>query len=159
MQFESKKKRAFFLSLVLGLMPDILISVALAFFFESGILGFLFSFFGLQILYFCIWVKDSIWAWSIFQIKERKNYISLITDYLRRNKYPEPDDYEKCVNSYLSRIITDENQPVDLRLNAAASLAEMNFMSTQGQVQNYTRLSIVYEEALETYKRSFSKPD
>ena len=156
MQFESKKKRAFFLSLALGFIPDILISIALAVFFESGILGFLFSFFGLQILYFLIWVKDSLWTWLNFQLKGRKKYTRLITDYLRRNKYPEPEDYEKCVNSYLSRVITDENQPIDLRLNAAASLAEMNFMSNQGQAQNYIRFSIAYEDALEIYKRSFA---
>lgn len=157
MQFESKQKRTFWLNAALGFVPDALISAALAAALDGGVPGFIFALIGLQFLYFLILVKNSIWAWALFKLNGRKNLVSHITDYLHKNKYPEPDDYEKSADGYLSTVLADDSQPVDVRLKAAASLAEMNLMSTQGQLQNHMRLSMAYEEALENHKKSFTK--
>ena len=157
MQFESKQKRTFWLNAALGFVPDVLVSVALAWAFNGGVVGFFAALIGLQGIYFLIWAKNSIWAWTLFKLHNRKYLVSHITDYLHKNKYPEPDDYEKSADGYLSTVMSDENQPTDVRLKAAASLAELNFMSTQGQIQNYMRFSLAYEEALENHKKTFTR--
>lgn len=155
MQFESKQKRTFWLNIVLGFIPDTVVSIILSAVFNGGLGGFFFSLIGLQCVYFLIWIKNSIWAWSLFKFHNQKYLVTHITDYLQKNRYPEPDDYEKSPDSYLSTIVADENQSANVRIAAAASLAELNFMSTQGQIQNHMRFCMAYEEALENHKRSF----
>jgi len=157
MQFESKQQRTIWLNLALGFVPDALIAWALASTLDGGFFGFVLAFIGLQVLYILIWAKNSIWAWALFKLKGQKFLVEHITDYLRKNNYPEPDDYEKSAEGYLTTVQDDEHQPVEIRMKAAASLAEMNFMTSQGQVQNHIRLSIAYEEALENHKKSFTK--
>jgi hypothetical protein len=146
----------FWRNVALGSIPDIVIAVILAYVFDGGIAGFLVALVLLQALYFAIWVKNTIWAWAMFKLNTRKNLVSHFTDYLRVNKYPEPDDFEKSAEGYLSRVISDEELPTELRLEAATCLAELNYLSTLGQIQKAAMLSIVYEEALENHKRSFS---
>ena len=156
MQFESKLKRTFWLNATLGLMPDALIAVVLASMTDSGVVGFFVALVGLQALYFLIWVKNSIWAWALFKLNGRRTLVAHIADYLRKNQYPEPGDYEKSADDYLSKVMSDETQPIEVRLKAAASLAELNFLPSQGQAQQYMQLTMAYEEALENHKRSFT---
>jgi hypothetical protein len=112
----------------------------------------------LQCLYFLIWVKNTVWAWVAFKVYNREYLKNLITDYLKSNGYPEPGHFERSAEGYLTTVAEDDNQPIEVRLKAAASLAELNFMSMQGQFQNLARLSMAYEDALENHKRSFVHP-
>jgi hypothetical protein len=155
MQFESKQKRTVWVNLALGSVPDILIAALIASVMDGGAIGFIVALVGLQVLYFLIWAKNSIWAWVVFLINGRKAATSHFRHYLETNKFPEPEDYERSPDGYFSKIVEDENQPVDIRLKAAASLAELNYIASQSQMQNYLRLSMAYEDAIEDHKRSF----
>lgn len=155
MQFESKLKRTLWLNVVLGLIPDVVVSVVLAKIFDGGVWGFFFALVGLQILYLLFWIKNSIWSWSLFVLRGRKKFTEFLLDYLRENRYPEPDNYASSVEGYFSGVATDETQPIDLRLSAATVLAAFKHPVTQGQFQEFVQLSMAYEDALGQYKRLF----
>lgn len=155
MQFESKLKRTFWFNSILGLIPDIFISVALSVVFDGGLVGFFFSLVGLQVLYLLIWIKNSIWTWLLFQFSGRKILANTLADYFRENSYPEPNNFEESVEEYFSNIVLGEDNPVELRLKASASLATINFFARQNQMQDHMRLLMVYEDALESYKKTF----
>lgn len=155
MQFESRQKRTFWANLVLGSVPDVLIAGLLASVLNGGMVGFVAALVGLQVLYLAIWAKNSLWTWIVFLVTGRKTLASHIRDYLKMNGFPEPDDFERSPDDYLSRVVEDDEQPVGVRLKAAASLAELNVQSTLGNMQNYMRLSMAYEDALEEHKASF----
>ena len=56
---------------------------------------------------------------------------------------------------YLLRTMLDDAQPINVRLNAAASLSEMNTLKNFGYFQASMRARVIYEDALEAYKTSF----
>jgi hypothetical protein len=156
-QFESKQRRVFWMNAALGLVPDTVISLLLSYALSGGVVGFFAVLVGIQMLYFVIWLKKSIWTWTIFKLNGRKHLISNLIDYLRTNKFPEPEDYEKSAEGYFSSVLSNEDQSIDVRLKASASLAELNFLTKSGQVQHFIRLTMAYEEALESYKKSFPR--
>jgi len=49
----------------------------------------------------------------------------------------------------------DDAQPINVRLDAAASLSEMNTLKNFGYFQASMRARVIYEDALEAYKTSF----
>jgi hypothetical protein len=157
MQFESKQKRSLWINLTLGFVPDVIISIVVAIVLSGGILLFFATLIGLQCIYLLIWIKNSVWGWTLYKLHHRKYLVEHLTDYLKTNKYPEPDDYEKSADGYLTSVMSNEKLPVDIRIKAASCLAELNFMSTQGQLQNYLRFSMAYEAALADYKKTFQK--
>lgn len=157
MQFESQKKRNILFLVALGLIPDTLISIAIAWLSGEGVPIFFASLLGLQVLYFALWTKNSIWAWIYFQLRGREQAVKHMTNYLWQNDYPEPKDYEKSVESYLVDIVADDDQPTELRIKAGGSLAELEFMRARGLFQDLLRITMAYEAALENHKRTFSR--
>jgi hypothetical protein len=80
-----------------------------------------------------------------------------VAEYLRAKRFPEPNDYEVSPDDYLFRTMSDEHQPVEVRLDAAASLSEMGTLKNFGYLQACMRVRLVYEDALEVYKISFQR--
>ena len=158
MQFESKIKRNFWINLILGMTPDILISVMIAVLYdEDYLLAFFIVLVGLQIIYFLIWVKNTAWSWILYKYKLRKHYSSLVLDSLKKNHYPEPNEYLESSVEYFSSVAKNESLPVELRLNAATSLGFLNYPAINGQLQDSMRLAIAIEDAIENYKKTFDK--
>ena len=155
MQFESKIKRTFWTTAALGVIPDVVISKILTAIFDGGILGFFVALIGLQILYFLIWAKNSLWAWVVFWLGGRKRLASWLFDYLRENGYPEPGIYEKSADAYLSAVLENETLPISVRLKAASELGSLKFLESSAQVQQSIRITMAYEDALEQHKRAF----
>ena len=156
MQFESQQKRNILISAALSLVPDVLISIVIAWMSGDGVPIFFVALLGLQVLYLALWAKNSIWSWLYFQLRGREQAVKHMTNYLWLNDYPEPKDYEKSVESYLVDIVADDNQPTELRMKAAGSLAELEFMRARGLFQDLLRITMAYETALENHKRAFS---
>lgn len=153
MQFESNIKRNYLLNAFLSLIPDFAISFAIAYFTESGALGFLFSIIGLQCLYFLIWLKNTIWQWLFFTFRGRRLMVQHIEDVLKASSFPAPNEYEPSVSGYLNSIVeNDELEPV-IRMKAAAEIGSMNYLVACQRIQESLRLNMAYEEAIENYKK------
>ena len=157
MQFESKNKRNFWFNSILGMTPDILVALAVAIYSNGGIATFFLVLVGLQIIYFLIWIKNTIWSWIFYKFRGRKKISDFVLDYLKTNKYPEPDDYLKSPDEYFSSVTQNDSVPIDLRLKAAAELGALNYPVANGQIQNSIRLSMAIEDAIGNYKKTFEK--
>lgn len=153
MQFESNIKRNYFLNAFLGLTPDTAISIGIAYFTDSGALGFMFSMIGLQCLYLFIWLKDTIWKWLFFKLRGKKLMVQHIEKILKSSNFPAPDDYEKSVDSYLNNIIENDELETVIRIKAAAEIGAMNYPLAYQRIQERIRINMAYEEALENYKK------
>lgn len=155
MQFESRHKRRMWLNSLLGIIPDALIAAALAVAFDGGMLGFLLAIAGLQVVYLAIWAKNSIWSWTMFSLFNRKYASDLLQDYLRSRNFPEPEEHQRSIESFLEGLATNEAQPFSIRVSAAAELAVLNYPTSQGRFQEGLQVTMAYEDALIAYKRSF----
>lgn len=154
MQFGSKNKRNIWLGMIVGLMPDIIISIGFAWFNNDGSLFFV-SLIGLQIIYFLIWLKDAAWNWFLFFRSGRKKIKNHILDYLKKNQYPEPDDYLDSPEAYFLSVSNDEELPTTLRIKAAIELGSIASLAPNGYVQHSMRLALGTEDAIEEYKKTF----
>ncbi len=151
MQFESRAKRNFWGAIILSLIPDIIIASILTNVFNGGLLGFLAAIVGLWLLYLAIWIKNSVWNWTIFLVRGRKRMAQLLFDRMKENNFPNPNTYEKSAISYLEAITESQKWSIDVRLKAAADLGALNCYIDQGHLQAYSRISIAYEDAIEKY--------
>jgi hypothetical protein len=155
MQFESRKKRRMWADALLGMIPDSLISLVVAYYMEAGVIGFFSLLIGLQLLYFLIWLKNTIFAWAYFQYIGRKHAAKLLLDHLQSNGFPEPGMYEKSGRDYFDAVMSNERLQIGLRLKAAAELGAMGAMVTVGLIQHGVRSDMACEDALEAYKGRF----
>jgi hypothetical protein len=157
MLIESKVQRRFWVNSLLGLIPDAVIAVILAGATETGLLGFLATNVGLQVLYGLLWAKTSVWGWIMFSLWGRKQIARQLADYLRENGYPDPGESQSSVDGYLNSVLNDETLPIVVRLKAAGELGSMSAPMFQG-FQAALRLHMAYEDALEEHKRTFPVP-
>jgi hypothetical protein len=155
MQFGSKLKRNILTNAILGLVPDVLISGVAASMTESGFMGFFAVLVGLQVLYLLAWARKTIWAWLFFWVRGRKQLADHALDYLRSNRYPEPDEYHADVGDYFGGIIDNERQAVGVRVRAANELGAVNALRNYGHVTQFLLVNLAYEDAIQRYKRSF----
>jgi hypothetical protein len=156
MQFESKVKRQYWTNSLLGLIPDLIIAVVVTTVFGGYIGTFILVIVGLQVLYFLVWLRKTIWDWVVFGVWGKKNIAGLLTDYLMENGYPEPEIYERSAEDYFNRIATDEALPVPLRLKAVGQAAALHMPTTIGQYQYAFRAAMAYEDALIAFKRALA---
>lgn len=156
MRFESKLKRNFWINVSIATIPDIVVAIILAVVFDGGFIGFLAAYFGLQILYFSIWTKNSIFDWAHFQLVGRKQISKHLLDFLLENKFPDPGDHQISVDGYFYDIINDEDLPIEMRFRATHEIATLNAYGTLGQAQQLMRINMAYEDAIEQYKRSLA---
>jgi hypothetical protein len=157
MQFNSKRNRSVWSMGLLGAIPDLAIAIFVAVVLHGGFPGFFATLIGLQVLYLAIWLKNSVWSWMVFSYSGRKKSALLLFDYFRENGYPEPDDYEKSADGYFESVANNERLPAAVRLKAASELGVIHFLDNSCEVQQSMRLAMAYEDALEEFKRSFSR--
>jgi hypothetical protein len=155
MQFESKIRRQYWINAILGWIPDLIISGIISLSIGGGAWTFVLAIMGLQLLYFLIWIKNTIWGWFIFGAYGKKHLVGMFRDFFAENNFPEPELYEGSAEEYFSRIATDESLPVPLRLKAIGEATALRMPATIGQYQYAIRLAMAYENAITIYKRNF----
>jgi hypothetical protein len=158
MRFESRDERNFWTIAVLGLVPDLLIGVVVGAVSDTGVLGFIATVVGLQVLYLLLWIKNSAWAWVLYWVKGRKDMTASFLTFLKENRFPEPSSYQKSVQGYLDTVVGSESEPIETRLKAAAQIGAMSVRPLIGGFQYTIKLGLAYEDGLEQYKELFSHP-
>jgi hypothetical protein len=156
MQFESKIKREYWINSPSGLIPDLVIAAIFTVMLGGYVGTFMLVIVGLQVLYFLVWLRKTIWSWIVFGVWGRRHLATLLTDYLTENEYPEPEIYERSAEDYFTRIATHDALMVPLRLKATGQAAALRIPSTIGEYQYAFRVAMAYEDALMAHKRTFA---
>lgn len=157
MQFESKRKRNLFLAVLLSLIPDAALSGIAAYFTDSGAIGFLVCFVGIQAVSIILWAKNSIWFWITFVSGRRKSMAAHLLNYFKAAKYPEPMEFEVSAEHFLARVADDPGADMALRIRAASELGGFRVLEAYGHIQSSMQLELAFEDATEAYKRTFLK--
>ena len=155
MQIKSKIERKFWTEIVLGLIPDAVIGIFVAIATSTGLWGFAGTIVGLQILYIFLWIKNAIWLWLRFWIGGRKSLVGHLYNYLRENRYPEPDTYISDADSYFDSIASNNAFPCELRIKAAIERASLAIPAQLGLTHHTMRINMAYEDAIVRYKAAF----
>lgn len=157
MQFGSAQKRNYWINWFLELIPDSVIAIIVAYFTDSGILGFILTVIGLQCLYFFIWLKNTVWRWVFFKFRGKRLMAEHIENVLKASNFPAPDDYESSAEGYLNSLVENEELEPLIRIRAACEIGAMNYPVAVLRVQESIMLSIAYEEALLNYKKHLER--
>jgi hypothetical protein len=152
MQFGSRNKRNTTFYLLVLFLLEAGLAALIAYYLELGFGGFWIVLPGLLLLYLVVWIKNSLIAWAMFMFFSRRALATQVAEYFKTSGFPEPDEYELTPDDYLLRTMSDGNQPVEVRLDAAASLSELSTLKNFGFMQACMRARMVYEDALEAYK-------
>jgi hypothetical protein len=154
MEIESRQKRQVMTNALLNTLPDLAIAVALAWFFNGGLLGFVVTFLGIQLLYFVLWIRNTAWAWIMFNWRGRKALAGLIQGLLTRSKFPRPGERYGATEDYFNQVMSDERVPADARMVAAIINSWQQYAIQSGRYQEAFRLNLSTEDALLAYKAS-----
>lgn len=152
MVFESKFKRNLITSTLVGVVPDVILSFAVASFLPSPLLYAVAIFLGLQALFLLIWALRSAWGWLLFYWSGRKTLAKHLCDYLHQNHFPDPEDVEPSAEHYLEAAVKNEQNDFNVRLGAAYELGSMQIHRATGQIQQFLRLVLSWETAIGNYK-------
>jgi hypothetical protein len=158
-QIQSKQKRGMIASGLLGLIPDILVSSAVSYFFDFGVPGVFGIIIGLQFVYFAIWLKNMAWGWLVFWVSGRRKMASHLEDYLYKNRFPQPPEFVGGIDDYFSQVANDQTVNCALRVKAAVELGTLAGIKTAGRILFGLQLHLAYEDALEAYSRRFPPRD
>lgn len=155
MHIAQRQTRDYWINSFIGLLPDATIGVVTAYFTHSGILGFFITIIGLQVVYFLLWLKNTLWQWVFFQVRGKKLMVEHIENFLKANNFPAPKDYEDSIEGYLASLIENDELEPDMRIKATSELAALKYPMNNFRIQEGLRLTMAYEEALSNYKNRF----
>jgi len=142
-------------SAAINSIPDVVIAWIASDYFAIGPVGFLGVFFGLQLLYFALWIKRLSWAWLVFWLLNRRKSIEHIENFLYQNRFPRPPEYINGIDDYLSKIANDGKTAPPMRVKAASELGSLAGISLSGNGIFLMQLRIAYEAALSKYELRF----
>lgn len=158
MLIQSKATRRLWRNIVLNTVPDLAVAAAIAYVMDGGWLGFIAAYFGLQILYILIWLKNTLWGWAVFYLLARKEGTQQIVALFREKHFPEPDNMIVDGLDYLREVTENRSLPDEARLEAAGFNGAVGYIRSAGQIQAGIRLQMALEDAIQVYKASFPPP-
>ena len=158
MQFASKNKRSIFIAFLFGFLFNSAVALIFAKFSDSGDKGeaFLLVFLGIYVVSFLLWVKNSIGSWIYFFLFGRAQGAKGIYSYLRDSEFPMPDEYQDSAADFFLELAEDKEQEPEIRAKAAATTGNLSVLISLGRFQDYLRLSMMCEDAIDRYRESFS---
>lgn len=154
MIIEYKQKGTYLIgTIIFSLIPDIVICIAVSVYYDFGILEFVLTLLGLQVVYFEFWLKASVWRWVHFKFRGKKIMADFMEDSLKTNKFPAPQDFENSIEEYLNSVSENEDLDPIIRIKAGRELGIIQYLTASQQAQERLTLTIAYEEALSNYKK------
>jgi hypothetical protein len=154
-QIQSKKERGFWANAALNSIPDVAVAWVASDYFAIGPFGFLAVLFGLQLLYFFIWMKRIAWAWLIFWLSARRKMTDHLENFLYQQRFPRPPEYISGIDDYFAKVANDNKIAPPLRVKAATELGSLAGLAISGNALYLMQLRIAYETALEKYELRF----
>lgn len=159
-QIQSKQERSMWVSALINTIPDIAIAGIASEVFNSGPVGFVVIFVGLQCVYILLWLKTALWSWLLFWISGRRKMAVSFEQYLHQNRFPQPPEYLSGAADYFLQISNDNAVTCSTRVKAAIEVGMMNGIKASGRFSLGMQVHLAFEDALEKYSHRFpSNPD
>lgn len=153
MQFESRESRAMWRNFCMSLIPEAVFSAIITMIVDENWGVFFAIFLGLQVVYLAIWVKNSIWLWTLFHFGGRAAAADIVFHYLKKNALPMPLDRERSATDYLERAMFNDDLEPRVRIAAAHEHGVIEGAHALGQVQVAMRMRMAYEDGMEKYQK------
>lgn len=157
MIIERKQKREYWVSAVLNGIPDVAIAGVVALIFDEGFLIFVGVVIGLKAVYLAVWLKNSIWLWIRYMVRDRKLIFRRFLDFLIENKFPKPGEIVLDAEDYLEKVVADEQVDIKVRLKAAAEIGALSYLKGTLRIQEGLRIMMPLDDAVEEYNRKISE--
>jgi hypothetical protein len=152
MDFASRNRRLYINLIVLGFIPELLIAYVASALMNGGFIAFFIILFGLQAIYFAVWLKKFIVSWVIYRMYARKEAATNAYLFFKKNSFPEPEDFEESAEGYLDSIATNVDEPMATRIAAACEIGMLRGLASLGYTVHYLRMCSAYESAIESVK-------
>jgi hypothetical protein len=144
---ESKVKRSYWKNAALSFIPDLLIAWAVMKYNDGGAEAFFFTLIALQAVYLLLWIKRSVWSWTIFALSSRAFMSSHVEEVLVQQKFPPPPDFISGPDGYYQEIVDNKDEDCEMRIKAAQELGTLAGISVAGQHQLAIQLRMAMEDA------------
>jgi hypothetical protein len=158
MLIQSQLKRAYWRNALLSFLPDLLVAGIATSIFDQEWWFFGLVYVGLQAAYLLIWLKNSIWSWSLFFLFVRKEMARGILAHLREQKFPEPKDIIIDTDEYFQEVAENKDILAETRVSAATLAGFMQYPYAMRKVQIAFRMHMALEDAIHAYKAGFTSP-
>ena len=138
-------------------LPDALIAIAVAWWFNGGVFEFVEILIGIKIIYLMIWSKDALWTWIIFTLYSRKIMADALFAELKKYYFPYPEIMRGFIDpgEYLAGVVIDDKLPCELRIQAATLSSNLDTIKMMnGFVPTWRALS-AWDDALKRYGSTF----
>lgn len=146
--FASRNRRLTVKIVLTGLLLEVGVVFVVCILLDWGVLAFLAILFGLQVLYFALWVKKTIFSWVVYRIYGRKELVRAAFYFFKKNGFPEPADFEDSASGYLLSVASNSRLSVEVRLAAARELGSLQGLSTYGHPLQADRIASAMEDAI-----------
>jgi hypothetical protein len=155
---QAKLRRSFYVNALLGFVPDILVSWAVASYTNGGLGGFILTLLVLQCVYLAIRIKNSLWSWFMFWTRNRSMMSPHMEEVLRQNSFPKPPMFMSSADDYLAGIANDQDAPGELRVKAAIDIGVFQGLSLGQRYQLAFQVHMTMEDAIQRYGRTVHRP-
>ena len=91
-QIRKQQERSVWAAVAVNSIPDVAIAGIGSAYLTGGIPAFLAIYFGLQALYFFLWLKRILWGWLLYWLFSRKKMEAHLEDYLYQQRFPRPPE-------------------------------------------------------------------
>ena len=141
------------IAFVLGWLPDALVAFVVMKLTNDEWSTFWWVWLGIQVLYLLNWLKKTAWAWLVWRFWMRSRASSEAVTVLKSCNFPKPESDEHDIESFFTRLMEDDQQPVPIRIRAAEWRAAIHTGTSQG-LQNALQVHRAWADALEAYRQA-----
>lgn len=150
-----QQKRRQIRTALFSLAFEALIAWVVAYAFDATFLQGVLIFFGLQALYFAIWLKSSLFRWANYSLFTKQEMIDGVADDLADSDFPIPEsNWIRDAEQYLTYVIDETNDNDVARFRSAANLAILQYTRATSRVQESIMLDMAFEGGIKKYIES-----
>jgi len=140
--------------IVLGWIPDALIAFIAMKLMDDEWSTFWWVLLAIQVLYFLNWAKKVAWGSLVWRLWLRRRLRDEALSILTACQFPKPEDGDEDIQTFFTRLIDDDEQPVGVRVRAAEWRATIHANSEQRGLLAGMRLHEAWGNALAAFAKT-----
>jgi hypothetical protein len=140
--------------MVSGWIPDALIAFVAMKLTDDEWSTFWWVWVAIQVFYFLNWVKKVAWGSLVWRLWLRRRVSDEALSILTACQFPKPEDGNEDIQTFFTRLIDDDEQPVGVRVRAAEWRATIHTNSEQGGLLAGMRLQEAWGNALAAFDKT-----
>jgi len=158
LSFESAEKRYVFYRILIGFISNISIACIGAYFISSTngmVFSFIWIMLALWIIELFMLIKNIVFTWIYFRLKERKEQTEALLAFLKHNNFPKPEDRFTTPEDYFINIAGDEKLDTELRMKSLSLAIRRRTYGESGKLSLSIQNAMSAEDALSRYAATF----